>query len=304
MHDFLFWFGLTANSITVVAGLIAIAGVVWAVLGRARLSITPVPPHPAIAPSLTIAVTSVGSNPIRAVELFAGLLDDNGYSTRGGDIASRATLNRGESLTVTGYEAEELVFGSQARDGEHRLEIGPGDGFFLTVQWQSPLFPWRTSSRTIAWPPHKRFASDLPLVLRGRAEIRFLKRTRNTAFNPQLPGFVAPASRRPHAVNADDRTFDELSVNHSGPVLVGFGATWQQKWWDDVQRMLHAFAAKHGPRVRVLYVNVDECPLLARRFETNELPVFKVLIAGQVVSSYTGPHDLPELERRFSENLG
>lgn len=303
MHDFLLWFGIVANAITVVAGVIAIAGVVWAILGRARLSISPLALQSSAAPSLTIAVTSVGSNPIRGIELVAGSLDDNGFSMQGGGITSHATLNRGETVTVIGHEPEELVFGSEPRHGEHRLELGPGEGFFLTVQWQSPLFPWRTSSKTFAWPPSKRFACELPLELTGRAEIRFLKRTREPALNPGLPGFVAPDSRRPRAIKADDHTFDELSAGHSGPILIGFGPTWQGKLWDDAQRMLHAFAGKYGSRLKVLCVNVDECPELYRRFETNEVPVFKVLIDGRVVSSHAGIHGLPELERRFSEFL-
>jgi hypothetical protein len=303
MHDFLLWFGIVANTITVVAGLIAIAGVVWAIVGRARLSITPLSAQSSVAPSLTIAVSSVGSNAIRAVELIAGTLDDNGFSMQGGGIASHATLHRGETVTVIAHEPDEYVFGSESHDGEHRLTLEPGDGFFLTVQWQSSLFPWRTSSRTFAWPPYKRFACDQPDKLNGRAEIRFLKRTREASLNPGLPGFVAPASSRPRAIQADDETFDKLSVQHSGPVLVGFGPTWQGKWWNDVQRMLHAIAGKHASRVKVLFVNVDECPRLAARFETDEVPVFKILVGGQVVSSYTGPHGLPDLEREFSEFL-
>src|SRR5664279_3785434 len=104
MQDFLFWFGLVANSITVLAGLIALAGVVWAFLGRARLVVTPHFFHPPLASSLTMAVTSVGSNPVRGRGLSVGLLDDNGFSMKGDGLPTRPTLNGGETVTVMGYE--------------------------------------------------------------------------------------------------------------------------------------------------------------------------------------------------------
>jgi len=303
MQDFLFWFGLVANSITVLAGLIAVAGVVWAFLGRARLAVTPQFFIPSVAPSITMAVTSVGSNPIRGLELSVGQLDDNGFSMVGDGLATRPTLNRGETVTVMGYEPEETTFGSEPRDGEFRWGIQPGDGWYLTVQWQSPLFPWRRSSRTYAWPPVRRFACDLPEELSGREEINFLKRTRNQSLNPSSPGFVAPLDVRTRAIVATDETFDDLVARNKGPVLVGFGPTWQGKWWEDIRRMLDAFASKYSPRVKVLVVNIDECPTLAARYATNEVPVFKILLRGEVAKSHVGAHSFPDLEREFSEFL-
>ncbi len=304
MADFLFWFGLVANSITVIAGLIAIAGVVWAVFGRARLVVAPQFFSPSVAPNLTMGVTSVGSNPVRGLELSVGLLDENGFSMRGDGLPPRATLNRGETVTVMGYDPDETSFGSEPRDDEVRWAIRPGDGWFLTVQWQSPLFPWRRSSRTYAWPPARRFSCELPEELVGRREIRFLKRTRDGSLNPLSPDFVTPLDVGIRAIVATDETFDELVAGHKGPVFVGFGPTWQGKWWEDVKRMLDAFAAKYAPRVKVLVVNTDECPSLAERFETNEVPVFKILLRGEVAKSHIGAHSFPELVHEFAKFLG
>lgn len=303
MEDFLFWFGLIANSITVVAGLIAIAGVVWAIFGRARLVVAPQYLSSSIAPTLTIAVSSVGSNPIHGLELSVGQLDDNGFSMKGDGLPTRPTLSRGETVTVMGYDPDETTFGSEPREGEFRWGIQPDGGWFLTVQWQSPLFPWRRVSRTYAWPPSLRFASEPPKELSGRSEIRFLKRTRDQSLNPLSPDFVSPLVSRPRAVVATDETFDQLVAAHSGPVFVGFGPTWQGKWWENVKRMLDSFAAKHSPHSEVLVVNIDECPVLAARFATAELPVFKVLHRGKVAHSYAGAHSLPDLEREFKQYL-
>src|SRR5690606_22567350 len=119
--------------------------------------------------------------------------------------------------------------------------------------------------------------------------------------NPTLPTFVAPKSVR-YSV-ATDVTFDELVAGHKGPVLVAFGPTWQGKWWEDVKRMLDMLAAKYAPRVTVLAVNTDESAALARRFETNEVPVFKILLNGEVAASHTGAHSMPDLESEFAEHL-
>lgn len=303
MQEFLFWFGLVADSITVLAGIIAVAGVVWAFRSRARLTVAPQLIHPSVAPNLTIAVTSVGSNPVRGLELSAGQLDDNGFSMMGDGLATRAALNRGETLMVMGYEPKETSFGSEPRDWEFRFEMRPGDGWFLTVQWQSALFPWHRSSRTYAWPPTRRFACDLPEELAGRKEINFLKRTRNPSLNPTSPDFVAPLPVRVRATVATDETFDELVASNKGPVFVGFGPTWQGKGWEDVKRILDLFAAKYTPRVKVLVVNTDECPVLAARFETNVVPVFNILLKRKVAKSYSGSHAFLDLEREFAEFL-
>lgn len=304
MEGFLLWFGIVANSITVLAGLIAVAGVVWAFLGRARLEIGPQTYGGSVAPTLTVIVTSVGSNPVRALQLGFGLLDDNGYSMMGdGQMAAAAGLNRGESVTITAYEPTEMSFGAEPREGEFRFEIGAGDGGFLTVQWQSPLFPWRRSSRTLAWPPSQRFGGELPQELVGRKELVFLKRTRDPSLNPSAPGFVNTFDSGSRAIVASDASFDDLVSSHKGPVFVGFGPTWQGKGWEDVKRILDVFAAKFARRLKVLVVDTDKCPGLAERFTTNEVPVFKVLVDGKVAKSYVGVHAFADLEHEFAEFL-
>jgi len=302
MEQFLLWFSMVANFITVLAGLLAFAGVVWAILGRAQLAVAPQFFQPSVAPHLTMGVSSVGSNPIRDLEVNYGLLDDNGQSSKGGDLATRITLSRGETVTVVGYEPAELSFGSDPREGEFRVEIKQGGGWYLNVQWQSALFPWRRASRTYSWPPTRRFASESPEELAGRKEIEFLKRTRNPspASSTRSPDRKIIRSR---AILATDRTFDDLVASHNGPVLVGFGPTWQGKVWEDFKRVLDVLPAKHGPRVQVLLVNTDESPGIAEKFAANEVPVVKLLLKGKVVKSSVGARAYPDLEDEFAEFL-
>lgn len=302
MEDFPFWFGQVANAVTILAGLIAIAGVVWALRGRARIAVTPQFFSPFLARSLTLAISSVGSNPVRDVELVVGTVNADGFSMRGDGLPARSALNRGETLTVVGYETGEVIYADGPREGEFRWEFGEGEGWFLNVQWQSPLFPWRRLSRTYVWAPSRRFASQMPEVLSGRAELRFLRRAHDQSLNPMSPGFVPLPVTGVRATLATDETFDdELAQAREDHVLVGFGPTWQGKSWRDVKRILDAFANKHAAQMKVLAVNIDESPALATRFETNEVPVFKVIRGGEVVRSHVGVLSLTDLESEFSD---
>lgn len=292
--DFGFWFGLVASAVTLIAGAIAIAGVVWAFNSRAKLEVRPILTSPHIPTRLTFAITSIGSNPVRDVKLTFASLDRSGFSMAGGD-GLRATLSRGETLLVDGYQAGTVSFGSEPREGEFRWPFAAGEGWFVTVQWQSPLFPWTHRSSTHVWSPQRRYASELPEVLRGRTELSFLKRTRDPSLNPLTPGFTPPTTNAPELISANDTNFDELLSTHEGPVVVGFGPTWQGELWQDGRHVLGALAAAKGPGVRVLAVNVDECPELNARFDLNVVPVFKVFKGGRELHSSTGYRPLPAL---------
>lgn len=294
----MFWFGMVANSITVLAGIIAIGGVVWAVLGRGRMSVTS-QMSPGLAPYLHLTVTSTGSNPLHDVELVIGALDRNGFSMRGDGAARRPTLSRGEAIQIIGYEPAGLTFGSPARDGEVRFAIEHEEGFYVTAQWRSPLFPWRRASRTYAWAPQHRFASEQPVELRGRKELAFLRHAQDPSLNPTLPNFTAPPESSARAIVVTDDTFEEMLGNRSAPTVVAFGATWQGQWWEDVKRMLDLFADRHAPRVRVLVVNVDQCPALNERFAVDVLPTFKVFHRTQIIASKEGVTSLPEFEEEM-----
>jgi hypothetical protein len=302
VDEFMVTFGLIANVITVVAGLVAIFGVVWAILGRAKLSVN-TDVTPGLTPSLDVRVSSTGSNPVRDVELAVGALDDNGFALWGDGAGRRSALNRGESLAVTAFDDATTSFGSPPHEGEHRHAMKPGEGFYLTVQWRSPLFPWRRKSRTYAWPPALRFASRRPKLLRWQAESRFFKRAHDPRNSSARPGFTRPKWAPPLATVATDATFDELVTEHKGPVLVGFGPAWQGQFWLDVQQMLHAFAANYAPRVRVLIVTIEDCPSVASKYTTGTFPHFTLFRGGQVVASHDGAGSMPDVEAGLSPHL-
>lgn len=297
-ESFVLWFGMVANTVTVVAGLIAIGGVVWAIRGRARMSVASMV-SPGLAPYLHLTVASTGAGPLRDVHLVVGTLDSNGFSMRGDTAARRSALTSVDAIQIIGYESTELTFASPARENEYRFIIEQDQGLYLTVQWNSPLFPWRRASRTYVWMPHQRFASEHPSELTGSAEAVFLKRTRDPALDPTLPGYSAPPAGRVNAMVATDDSFEESLRTHVGPVLVAVGAMWQGRWWQDVKRVLDLFAHKHSPKVRVIVVNIDQCPRLAERFEITTFPTFMVFKEQAVVGALEGTRSLPELEQEL-----
>ena len=295
-------FGFVANVITVVAGLVAIFGVVWAILGRAMLTVnTDVNPGP--APSLVVRVSSTGSNPVHDVELAVGALDDNTFALWGDGAGRRSALNRGETLTVTAFDDATTSFGSPPFEGEHRHPMKPGEGCYVTVQWRSPLFPWRRKSRTYAWPPALRFASRQPKLLRWQADSRFFERAHDPRNNSARLGFTRPKWAPPQATAATDPTFNALVAENKGVVLVGFGAAWQGEFWLGVQRMLHALAANYAPRIKVLIVTIEDCPIAASKYTTGTFPHFKLFRNGQVVASHDGAGSMPDIEAGLAPHL-
>lgn len=298
MNDFMFWFGLIANIITVIAGLIAIAGVAWAIAGRASLAFS-VSVWPSLTPSLNIVATSSGSSAVRNATISYGAVDDNGFAMWGSGDPVSNPLNRGESLLLLAYEGGTTHFGSPARVDEFRVPLQRGDGMFVTVQWLSPLFPWRNESVTYAWPPRLRFAGAEPERLTGRKELRFLERTRDPKLNP-LAGGPPPKA---YSQEATDATFDELVRAHQGVVVVGLAPSWQSEHWEDVQRMLEAFAAKHSPKVKVLTVTSDMNPRLNDQYVGDVVPHFVVLRGGQVVAEMDGASSMADLESHFGKHL-
>lgn len=300
MDGFDLWFGRIANGLTILAAVIAIAGVIWAVLSRARLGVRSMR-SPSLVPSLTLIVTSDGSNPIRNLELIAGTLTPSGFSMAGGDIATLSELGGGETLLVEAFDPRQTTYADPPRPNERRWEITGDEGFYLQARWQHPLLPWRRASRTYAWTTPRRFGDDDPEVLHGRAERAFLKQTQDPALNPTLASYIAP--RRAGATVATDETFDAIVSAYNGVTIVGFGPTWQGEHWLATRRVLDVFATRHSKRIQVLVVNVDEAPVLSSRFETNIVPTFKALLDGKVVAEHNGIVAYSDLEEAFSSYL-
>ncbi|MGY1551402.1 thioredoxin family protein [Microbacterium sp. A588] len=296
MESFDTWFGRVANSLTILAAIIAIAGVVWAVRSRAKLKVTS-SSWPSLVPSITFHISSDGSNPVRNLDVVGGQLTPHDFSMHGDAIVRRPELHRGEHVLVDVFDPAETHHSDPPRANEYRWEIHPDEGFYMQVRWQSPLFSWRQESRTYVWSTADRYALGSPQKLTGRAELRFLKRTQDFALNPTLSTFSPPP--RIVAQLATDHTFDALLSGYRGVSLVGLGPTWQGAHWLNVQRALSAFASKHAKQVQTLFVNTDESPGISSRYDVNVAPTFMAFSGGEIVATHDGLSSYQDLETTF-----
>ena len=99
---------------------------------------------------------------------------------------------------------------------------------------------------------------------------------RNAQFFPMSQ---TQESRLEHVSTA---TFEERVLKCEQPVLVDFYA----EWCGPCKRLapvLEDFAQEH-PEIRVVKVNVDENPDLARRYEVSHIPALLVIRGGEVTS--------------------
>lgn len=91
----------------------------------------------------------------------------------------------------------------------------------------------------------------------------------------------------PWVVDATDESFDDVAGKATIPVLVDLWAPWCGPC-RTVSPALEALARSEAGRFKLVKVDVDRSPALARRFEVQGIPTLLVLRDGQVVASRTG----------------
>ena len=105
----------------------------------------------------------------------------------------------------------------------------------------------------------------------------------------------------PWLVTATDTTFD-IEARSSVAVLVDLWAPWCGPCrfiGPILEELAHDFAG----RLKVVKVNVDENPALARRFEALSIPTLVVLRGGRVVDRIQGALPKPDLTVRLTPYL-
>ncbi len=90
----------------------------------------------------------------------------------------------------------------------------------------------------------------------------------------------------PWVVSATDATFD-VEANAAVAVLVDLWAPWCGPC-RVVGPIVEELARDYAGRLKVVKVNVDECPGLARRFSAFSIPTLVVLSGGRVVDRVVG----------------
>jgi thioredoxin len=87
------------------------------------------------------------------------------------------------------------------------------------------------------------------------------------------------------------------------PVLVDLWAPWCGPCLA-VAPVLERLAARYAGRIKVVKVNTDENPGLARRFDASSIPLLVVLRDCEVAERIVGAQPLPALEARLAPFLG
>jgi thioredoxin 2 len=105
----------------------------------------------------------------------------------------------------------------------------------------------------------------------------------------------------PWIVEASEETF-AAEADAPVPVLVDLWAPWCGPC-RAVAPVLERLARRHARRLKVVKVNVDEAPGLARRFDARSIPTLVVLEGGRPVERIIGALPEAQLEARLTPHL-
>jgi thioredoxin 1 len=84
-----------------------------------------------------------------------------------------------------------------------------------------------------------------------------------------------------------DDTFNTEVLKSDKPVLVDFWAEWCGPC-KMVGPVLEEIAAEHADKLRVVKLNIDENPEVARKYGIMSIPTMSVFVGGEVAKSIVG----------------
>ncbi len=84
-----------------------------------------------------------------------------------------------------------------------------------------------------------------------------------------------------------DATFKDEVLGSDKPVLVDFWAEWCGPC-KMVGPVLEEIAAEHSDKLRVVKLNIDENPEVARKYGIMSIPTMSVFVGGEVTKSIVG----------------
>jgi thioredoxin 1 len=99
-----------------------------------------------------------------------------------------------------------------------------------------------------------------------------------------------------------DATFATEVLQSDTTVLVDFWAEWCGPC-RMVAPVLEEIAAEHGDKLRVVKLNVDENPQVAREYQILSIPTMSVFSGGQLVKSIVGAKPKTALLRDLEQFL-
>ncbi len=84
-----------------------------------------------------------------------------------------------------------------------------------------------------------------------------------------------------------DATFTEDVLQSQTPVLVDFWAEWCGPC-KAVAPVLEEIASEHQDKIKIVKLNIDENPQIARQYQIMSIPTMSVFVGGEVVRSLVG----------------
>jgi thioredoxin 1 len=101
-------------------------------------------------------------------------------------------------------------------------------------------------------------------------------------------------------MNATDETFATEVLESDKPVLVDFWAEWCAPC-KLIAPVLDEIAAEHEEKLRVVKVNIDENPQVAREYRILSIPTLSLFKGGEIVKTIQGAKPKSVLLRELED---